>query len=107
MSNNNKDTMREIIKQVEALKAKKKFREALQLLQKTLIDNANDYRLYEEMCDIYIYLSDYKKASNAVDFAINLNPESATGNYLKGFILLSTDKIKEAVKYLEASNKAF
>lgn len=44
---------------------------------------------------------------NALDFSLTLNPKSATGNYLKGFILLGEDKVTEAIAYLEASNKLF
>jgi tetratricopeptide (TPR) repeat protein len=35
---------------------------------------------------------------------MNINPESATGNYLKWFILLSNNKIIEAIEFLEKSN---
>jgi hypothetical protein len=41
----------------------------------------------------------------SVNFALNLNKKSATWNYLKWFILLSQDKISDAIKYLELSNK--
>jgi tetratricopeptide (TPR) repeat protein len=46
-----------------------------------------------------------QKAQKAIDFALNINPESATGNYLKGFILLSKNKVIDSLLYLEKSNK--
>lgn len=82
----------------------KKFEEAIHILEGSIGKYADDYRLYEELADIYLYMWDTAKAMKAVDFALNLNTESATGNYLKGFLLLSQDKVLEALRYLEMSN---
>lgn len=99
------DIVREIIKKVEKLKAEKNFSKAVQILQNTLVEHGSDYRIYEEIADIYLYEWKIQKASKAVDFALKTNPESATGNYLKGFILLSKNKVKESISYLENSNQ--
>lgn len=101
------DDIRNTILQVETLKAEKNFEAAISQLQQALSKYSEDYRLYEELADIYLYMADYKKSAVALDFALTLNPESATGNYLKWFILLSEDKIYEAINYLERSNKLF
>ena len=101
------DETRNIILQVETLKAQKKFSEAIAQLQKALTKFSDDYRLYEELADIYLYMSDNLKAMSALDFALTLNPNSATWNYLKGFILLWEDKVEEATSYLEKSNTLF
>lgn len=101
------DEIRNIIIQIESLKAEKQFTKAIGELQKALVKYSDDYRLYEELADIYLYMSDNAKAISALDFALTLNPKSATGNYLKGFILLWDDKVVEAIKYLENSNKLF
>ena len=101
------DETRNIILKVENLKAQKKFTDAISELQKALVKYSDDYRLYEELADIYLYISDHSKAMSALDFALTLNSNSATGNYLKGFILLGEDKVSEAITYLEISNKLF
>jgi len=101
------DEIRNVIIQVENLKADKKFIEAIALLQKTLVKYSDDYRLYEELADIYLYMGDNDKAFAALDFSLTLNQNSATGNYLKGFILLWEDKVHESIQYLEKSNKLF
>ena len=101
------DEIRNTIIQVETLKADKKFDEAIALLQKTLVKYSDDYRLYEELADIYLYMGDNEKAFAALNFSLTLNSESATGNYLKGFILLGEDKVAESIEYLEKSNKLF
>lgn len=101
------DEIRNIILQVEQLKAEKNFEQAISILQKTLVKYSDDYRLYEELADIYLYMGDNDKAFSALDFSLTLNDSSATGNYLKGFILLWEDKVEESIKYLEKSNKLF
>lgn len=101
------DEIRNLILQIESLKNEKKFREAIEILQKAMVRYSDDYRLYEELADIYLYLGEHKKAMSALDFSLTLNPHSATGNYLKGFILLAEDKLTEAIHYLETSNKLF
>lgn len=101
------DQIRDIILKVEDKKTAKDFSWAISLLQWALIKYSDDYRLYEELADIYLYLWDSKKSFSALDFALTLNPKSATGNYLKWFILLGEDKVAEAIKYLEISNKLF
>lgn len=98
------DSVRNIIVQVENLKQEKKFEEAVGIIQVALVASPNDYRLYEELADIYLYRNNMERALNAVNFALELHDESATGNYLKGFILLSKDRPKEAIRYLEKSN---
>lgn len=98
------DEIRNIILKVEALKADRKFEEAIGMLQKALFKYSDDYRLYEEMADIYVYMGKSKKAYSALDFSLTLNEKSATGNYLKGFLLLWEDRVIEAISYLEKSN---
>lgn len=98
------DTLRTLIQEVESLKANKEFQKAIELLEKSLSTYNDDYRIYEEIADIYLYEWKMNKAKKAIDFALNMNWESATGNYLKWFILLANNKIVEAIEYLEKSN---
>lgn len=98
------DAVRTLIQEVEALKANRQFQKAIELLEKSLLTNSDDYRLYEEIADIYLYEWKMLKAKKAIDFALNINSESATGNYLKWFILLANNKIIDAIEYLEKSN---
>ena len=99
------DKIKEIILQIEKLKIAGQFDAAIKLLQSSIAQYNSDYRLYEEMSDIYLYTGKMPQARKAIDFALELNPESATWNYLKGFILLSNDKVNDALTYLEKSNQ--
>lgn len=50
------DEIRNIILHIETLKSEKNFTEAIEILQKNIAKHADDYRLYEELADIYLYL---------------------------------------------------
>ena len=99
------DSVRTLIQEIEKLKSNKEFKKAMDILQKSLAKFNDDYRIYEEIADIYLYEWKNLKAQKAIDFALNINAESATWNYLKGFILLSRNKTNESISYLEKSNK--
>jgi hypothetical protein len=49
------DLVRSLIKEIESLKAEKKFDEALKVLEDSVQKYNDDYRLYEEIADIYLY----------------------------------------------------
>ncbi len=98
------DPLKEIIIQIEEVKLTNDFEKAYKLIQDSIIKYSDDYRLYEELADVSIYIWNIKKAENSIDYALELNPESATWNYLKGFILLSQDKFKQSLSFLEKSN---
>lgn len=98
------DLVKNTILEVEKLKSEKKYKEALDILQEALKTKNDDYRIYEEIADIYIYEWKIQKAKKAIEYAIKLNPDSSTWNYLKGFILLTSNKIEDAIFYLEKSN---
>lgn len=98
------DKIKNIIIEVESLKSEQNFSKAISLIENWLISYSSDYRLYEELADIYLYRWELEKSIKAVNFALELNPNSATWSYLKWFILLSKDKVKEALEYLEKSN---
>ncbi len=99
------DKIKELVVKVEWLKSEQKFNDAIKLLETSLTRYNSDYRLYEELADIYLYKGELDKWLKSVDFSLSLNKESATWNYLKWFILLSQDKTTEAIKFLEESNK--
>ena len=98
------DKIKELIIQIEKLKNDQKFNDAIKILENALIIYNQDYRLYEELADIYLYKGELEKWLKSVTFALSLNKDSATWNYLKWFILLSQDKVVDAIKCLESSN---
>lgn len=98
------DKIKDIIIEIEKLKTEQKFTKAIELIEQNIVLYNWDYRLYEELADIYLYKWELNKALKSINFWLELNPESATWNYLKWFILLSQDKVQESIKFLENSN---
>lgn len=99
------DKIKDIVIQIENLKKEQKFEECKKILHKALTKYNWDYRLYEELTDVYLYMWELDKWLKSVNFALRINKDSITWNYLKGFLLLSKEKIEEAIKYLSHSNK--
>jgi len=99
------DKLHNIIIEIEKVKSSNDFEKAYNLIQKSIMKHNDDYRLYEELADVSIYMWKLKKAETAINYALSLNKNSATWNYLKWFILLSQDRYKQALYFLERSNK--
>jgi len=99
------DKIKSIVVEVEKIKESWDWTRAEKVIEEAIVKYSNDYKLFEELADISIYSWNLEKATKAIDFALEINPESATWNYLKWFLLLSRDKSTEALKFLEKSNK--
>jgi tetratricopeptide (TPR) repeat protein len=72
------DAIKKIIQDVEKMKSNKDYDQAIILVQNSLKKYNDDYRLYEELADIYLFLGKLEKALKAINFAIELNKDSAT-----------------------------
>ena len=99
------DSIEQIILEIETLKFKWEISKAISILENHIIEYNDDYRFFEELGDIYLAEWILDKSEKAVDFALKLNPESATWNYLKGFLLINAEEPKKAIPFLEKSNK--
>ena len=67
----------------------------------------DDYRLYEELADIYVYENNLEKAEEVIRYARELHPESGTGLYLEGYILAEKGDFPEAIQKLQQANISF
>ncbi len=95
------------IDQIETLKAQGKYQESKEIVERLLRDYTDDYRLYEELCDIYLFLGDMIKAYETILVARVLNPESATGMYLLGYLSVTLGNFVEWISLLEQANALF
>ncbi|EKE28990.1 MAG: hypothetical protein ACD_2C00256G0007 [uncultured bacterium (gcode 4)] len=95
------------IQEIEKLKNSWDYTTAREKVQKYLTAYTDDYRLYEELADIYLFEGEIEKAEHAMRFAQNLNPESATWLYLSGYIYISKWSFKRWVELLEKANELF
>jgi hypothetical protein len=55
------DKIKDIIMQVESLKVNENFQEAIGLLEQSIVSYNSDYRLYEELADIYLFQGELDK----------------------------------------------
>lgn len=95
------------IKEIEQLKSDWNYALAREKVQKYLSTYTDDYRLYEELADIYLFEWKISKAEHAMKFAQNLNPESSTWLYLSGYLNISKWNFKHWVELLEKANESF
>ncbi len=95
------------IQEIENLKYLWKYDDAKNKIRSYLIKYTDDYRLYEELADIYLYEWKINKAETAINFAQKLNSESATGTYLLWYIYISKWDFLKWINFLEKSNTLF
>lgn len=95
------------IEVIESQKNLWNYQEAKKIAQEALIKNSDDYRLYEEMADIYLYENDIPHADEMIQIAQTLHNESATWTYLLGYIAIAKWSYQTGVDYLSRANVLF
>ncbi len=73
----------DIITDIETLKSESRYNEARQTALQALSKYTDDYRIYEELADIYIFEENLDKAEEVIRYARALHPDSGTGAYLE------------------------
>lgn len=101
------NTVDTIIENIEKKKSEWNYKDALKIALEWLHKNLSDYRIYEELADIYIYQEDYEKAEEVIQYARELHPNSGTGLYLEGYIYAEKWHYQEAIQIFEKANQFF
>ena len=94
-----------LIASIEATKLTNNYTQAREIALEWLKTHTDDYRLYEELADIYLFENDLEKADEVLQIARILHPESGTGMYLDGYIATAKGEFDRAVTVLEEANK--
>lgn len=94
-----------ILEKVESYKSAGDMINAKKVLETAIVSSPNEFRLYEELCDLFLFFWENEKAKNALSFARELAPDSATGLYLEWYIAILEDRFSDAITSLEASNE--
>lgn len=94
-----------IIETIETLKHESRYLEAKETALSALARHTEDYRLYEELADIYLFEQNIEKAEEVIWYARELHPESGTGIYLEGFIAVAKGDFDKAIEVLSEANK--
>lgn len=97
----------DIIDRIEDLKSQSKYSEARDTALQALTKHTDDYRIYEELADIYLFEEDLDKAEEVINYARALHPNSGTGAYLEWYIAAARWDFDRAIDILDAANKAF
>ncbi|PID84147.1 hypothetical protein CSB09_02620 [Candidatus Gracilibacteria bacterium] len=107
MTQKNNPSVEETIQTVETLKQNNKHKQALDTVLVGLKQHTDDYRLYEELADIYLYQGNIEKAEEVIGYARELHPESGTGIFLEGYIAVEKGDFDGAIKILSKANLQF
>ena len=97
----------DIILTIETLKSESRYTEARQTALQALAKYTDDYRIYEELADIYIFEENLDKAEEVISYARALHPESGTGAYLEGYIAAARGDFDRAIIILTVANTKF
>lgn len=97
----------DIILNIEELKGKNQYGKARQTALQALTQYTDDYRIYEELADIYIFEENLDKAEEVIRYARTLHPESGTGAYLEWYIATARGDFDRAIEILSVANNKF
>lgn len=97
----------DIILVIEELKSESKYTEARETALQALAKHTDDYRIYEELADIYIFEENLDKAEEVIGYARALHPDSGTGAYLEGYIAAARGDFDRAIEILTIANTKF
>ena len=94
-----------IIESIEDLKRQNRYQDARETALQALMRYTDDYRLYEELADIYLFENNLEKAEEVIRYARELHPDSGTGIYLEGYIAVAKGDFDYAIDVLSRANK--
>jgi len=93
-----------IIENIEQLKSQNRYHDARETALQALSKHTDDYRLYEELADIYLFENNLEKAEEVITYARELHPNSSTGIYLEWYIAVVRGDFDHAIKVLTEAN---
>lgn len=94
-----------IIQEIEDAKQENDYAKAKDIALDGLRSHTDDYRLYEELADIYLFEWNIDAAKDVLTIARELHPESGTGMYLDGYIATARGEFDRAIEILAIANK--
>jgi len=95
----------QVIQMADELKRQGRHQEAIGLCQKILMDDLDCTEAYEEIGDNYLSLKEYPKAMKALQRAVAVNPQSANGHYLIGFLHSAVGNYHKSILHLNEADE--
>lgn len=96
----------DVILRIEELKGESKYTEARETALQALAKHTDDYRIYEELADIYIFEENLDKAEEVIGYARALHPDLGTGAYPR-VIAAARGDFDRAISILSIANGKF
>jgi len=93
-----------LLSQAVQFKINGQFSQAIELLQKIVLDDPFLVSAYEELGDNYLSLKEYDKALKSLEQALKIQPQSANALYLLGFLYSVKQDWNHSVALLEQAN---
>lgn len=97
--------IQELIEAIETYKIENNYPKAKEIALEWLKTHTDDYRLYEELADIYLFEWKLDQADEVLMIARDLHPESSTGMYLDGYLATAKWEFERAIEVLGEANK--
>ncbi len=94
-----------IIQEIEGAKWSNNYMRAKDIALEWLKSHTDDYRLYEELADIYLFEWELEKAKEVLTIAREIHPASGTGMYLDGYIAIALGEFDRAIEILSLANR--
>lgn len=94
----------ERLEEAEKLKLMGRYEEALNILERLLVEDPENIAALEEIADNELSLERYDRAQVAAHQAYELDNESYTALYILGFLRSMERKWEPALKYLKQAN---
>lgn len=102
---NSSQNILERLEEAEKFKLEGMHKEALEILEKLLIEDPENISALEEVADNELSLEHYGRARNAAKRAASLDRKSYTGYYILGFLHSIKEEWGEALELLQKANR--
>ncbi|MCF7846970.1 MAG: tetratricopeptide repeat protein [Candidatus Gracilibacteria bacterium] len=104
MDMNSDEFVTDLLTQAEDLKLSGEYQQAIELLQKIILEEPACFEAYEEIGDNYLSLRQLDRAQKALEQAIKIHPKSANAHYLLGFLYSQQQKWLASVEMLQKAD---
>jgi len=105
MADDSNPSTLERLEEAEKYKLEGKHLEALEILEKLLIEDPENISALEEVADNELSLEHYGRARNAAKRSVALDKKSYTGYYILGFLHSIKEEWDDALELLQKANR--
>lgn len=86
---------------IQELKAEENYEEARRLLEELIVNDFKNYRLFEELTDVYLSMGKISAAKKSLEQVFRFKKDSPNAYFFRGFIACVERKFVAAIEDLE------